>query len=284
MQIFDNSGGITRYDISTSVTVPIDDNTLLSSMDDLLNGSPSSPLVQSITGASDISVASSAIIAFSSSFNQIAATSNSSSNSSSTLTTQAQAINQKLVDAISTFDLTDLSSIKAASSALSVVSATPSLVSPDTATQVVNMCAQMATNMVESGAKYGLTYIYQAASYILDASANCVQSLNSQSATSSTLQSAASQQISLINTITSITAGQLAVNGSTTVTKNNINLTIARNSMKDVYTSVQTDGVSMEFANPCAIVGKSAGDCPDEYTVQQVTLNSTITLDIYLID
>lgn len=83
VQVFDNSGGITPYYITTSVVVEMKTSTLLSSQADILSGASSSPLVQSMKSA-DLSVASSAIIAYASSFNQIASTDNSSSSSSNT--------------------------------------------------------------------------------------------------------------------------------------------------------------------------------------------------------
>lgn len=265
VQVFDNSGGITPFYITSPVIVILQAAALASSGQDVLSMSPSSPLVQSIT-SSDISVASSAIIAFSSSLNQAA--SNSTSNSS-LQTTQVQEIAQVFVNSIASYDLTDLSSIKAASSALSVVSSDPSLITSNTATQIVDMCATMTENLVSSASAYGLTYVYQAASYIIDASANSIQSLNVQSKDSSTLRDAASKQMSLIKTISDITAAQLPVGGSQNVNKNNVNLTISRTSMTNAQTSVTTDGSTMTFADPCAVIGKPTGDCSDTVVTQQ---------------
>lgn len=128
VQIFDNSGGISAFYIASYLVVQLNSATLVASQSDILSMSSSSPIVQSLS-SSDISVASSAIIAFSSSFN---AASNSSNASSSQLS-QAQQVSQLFVSAISNYDLTSMSSMKAAASALSVVSANPEYVSSDTA-------------------------------------------------------------------------------------------------------------------------------------------------------
>lgn len=86
------------------------------------------------------------------------------------------------------------------------------------------------------------------------------------------LQSAASQQISLVDTITSITASQLPIDGSQTVSKNNINLTIERTTMDSVRANTESNGCTFAMTNPCNIVGKPEGNCSDSTVVSQVSI------------
>lgn len=83
VQVFDNLGAITAYYISTPVIVQMDMSLLVSSATDMLSGSKGNPLIDRMQ-SSDLSEASSAIISYAATFNQVAAglLSNGSSNDS----------------------------------------------------------------------------------------------------------------------------------------------------------------------------------------------------------
>ena len=115
VQVFDNSGGITVYYISTPVVVVMTTTSLFQTQADILSGSSSNPSVKSMQSP-DLSVASSSIIAYASSFNQMAVSAYLSPEQIET----AKKVNAIFVQYLINFNLSDLSSIKAASSVLSL--------------------------------------------------------------------------------------------------------------------------------------------------------------------
>lgn len=146
----------------------------------------------------------------------------------------------------------------------------------------------MALTILNSPIQYSLTYIYQAAGYIITSATNGIQSLNVQAASSEEvndsvsllicfyssmtfqLQSAVTQQIYLLNNITSITAAQLPINGFQNVETDNLNLTIYRTSMADAPNNIKTSDCSYEMSDPCVIVNRTTGNCSDVVVISQV--------------
>lgn len=266
VQIIDDSGSMAVYYITAPVIVPLQSSTLINNANDILSMTSGSYIVSCIT-SSDISVASSGIIAFWSSLNQLI--SSGSLPSASLDLTQIQNIAQIFTSSLDSYSLTSFSSIKAASSALSVVSSYTDLLSSTTASQIVDMCNKMTDNLVSTASEYSLSYVSQTAEYLIDASANSIQSLNVQSQDTSTLRNAAASQINVVDTITNIIASQLSVGDSQIITKNNINLEISKSVMSSIQTLVSDNGCSMEFSDVCAIVGQPSGSCSGTVIIQQ---------------
>lgn len=77
----------------------------------------------------------------------------------------------------------------------------------------------------------------------------------------------------MIESITSITAAQLPINGSQNINKNNINLTIARTTMDFVSTNFESSGTTLQVSNPCSIINRPEGNCSDKVVVSQVVAN-----------
>lgn len=100
--------------------------------------------------------------------------------------------NEKLVNSLTKFQLTDWSTINAVSSALASVGAYPELLSTEAAvisinqfiqynqfdiykTEIISMCSQMAEGLAANASKYSIDYLNQAISNVFDASFNSLE-------------------------------------------------------------------------------------------------------------